>query len=129
MTSTRIPETWWLNSDQARSASVRGASGSSMGISSIDGERRVGIRGVNRPATSARVARSWVRSTAGGSEVSEAAAKSTVRPRPTSTSTKRRIVTWSASGPPSLRRIAREFSAPSTSSPASITTLVITIRP
>ena len=98
MASTRIPDTWWLNSDQARSASLRGASGSSSGISDSEGERSDGIRGVKRVATSASVARSRARSTAGGSDVSEAAAKSTVRPRPTSTSTKRRSASWSASG-------------------------------
>ena len=53
------------------------------------GELREGIRGVKRVATSASVARSRTTSTAGGSEVSDAAANSTVSPSPSSTSTKR----------------------------------------
>ena len=61
MVSTRIPETWWLYSDQARSASLRGASGSSTGISDdATASGATGIRGVKRVATSASVARSWV---------------------------------------------------------------------
>ena len=81
---------WWLYSDQARSASVRGASGSSNGSASCGGEASAGQRGANCPATSAGVARSATTSTAGGSEVSDAAANSTVTPTPSSTSTKRR---------------------------------------
>ena len=79
-----------MYSDHARSASVRGAFLSSTGSSSIGGEVKLGTRGVNRVATSPRVARSATTSIAGGNDVSDAAANSTVMPRPTSTSTKRR---------------------------------------
>ena len=130
MASTSMPEMWWLNSDHARSASLRGALGSSIGISASEGECRLGSRGVKRVATSASVARSDVRSTAGGSEVSDAAANSTVSPRPTSTSTKRRRMPWSAAADvPSIRRIARELNAPSVRRPPRITILVSTMSP
>src|SRR2546422_5270494 len=45
----------------------------------------VGHRGVSRATTSVSVARSATTSTAGGSEVSDAAMKRVVRPRPNST--------------------------------------------
>src|SRR5438046_1134474 len=88
--STNSPATLWLNSDHARSAAVRGASRSSTGISSIAGDESVGHRGVNRVPTSASVARSAATSTAGGSEVSDAATNRAVTPSPTSPSTNRR---------------------------------------
>ena len=90
MTSTKSPAQWWLNSDQARSASVRGALRSSTGISTIFGDVSTGHRGVKRTPTSASEARSATTSPAGGNDVSDAATNSTVAPRPNSTSTKRR---------------------------------------
>src|SRR2546425_8099469 len=75
MASTNSPATLWLNSDHARSAAVLGASRSSTGSSSIAGDESVGHRGVSRATTSVSVARSATTSTAGGSEVSDAAMK------------------------------------------------------
>ena len=127
--STKSPETWWLNSDHPRSASVRGAFLSSAGSASRGGDDSVGQRGVKRATTSAGVARSATTSMAGGSEVSDAAANSTVRPRPSSTSTKRRKRSGETASPAGSRRTAKKFSAPSARSSPSMTALVMTIRP
>ena len=53
MTSTKAPAVWWLYSDHARSASVRGANLSSIGMSASAGEAKLGRRGVRRATTSA----------------------------------------------------------------------------
>ena len=52
MASTKRPAKWWLYSDHARSASVRGACGSSIGISARRRRAERGQRGVKRVATS-----------------------------------------------------------------------------
>src|SRR5881628_51219 len=126
---TNSPATLWLNSDHARSAAVRGASRSSTGISVITGDESVGHRGVNRVPTSASVARSAATSTAGGSEVSDAATKRAVTPSPTSTSTNRRRRAGPTSDAAGSRRTARKFIPPRVRSPARIPTLVRTIMP
>src|SRR5206468_799260 len=129
MVSTNSPATLWLNSDHARSAAVRGASRSSTGSASIGGDESVGHLGVNRVTTSASVARSVTTSTAGGSEVSDAATNRVVRPRPSSTSTSRRSRAEPTSASGGSRRTATKFSAPRSRRAARIATLVSTIMP
>ena len=103
---------------------MRGALRSSTGRSSIGGEVSVGHCGVNRTATSATVARSVTTSAAGGSEVNDAATKSTVAPRPNSTSAKRRNRVRPAVDTSGRRRTMKKFAAPRPRSPASATTFV-----
>ena len=79
--------------------------------------------------TSASVARSVTTSTAGGSEVSDAAAKKTMRPSPSSTSTNRRRRTREAPAEAASLRTAKKFMAPRMESPPRITTLVSTMSP
>ena len=66
---------------------------------------------------------------AGGSDVSDAAANSTVRPRPSSTSTYRRRRTGAAASSGGRRRTTKKLTAPKTSSSPSIAAFVITMRP
>ena len=128
MASTKRPETWWLYSDHARSASVRGAFRTG-GIASSGGDVRRGQRGVNCVRTSAEVARSAsATSAAGGSEVSAAATKSTVTATPSSTSTVRRSPRGGGAPSP-RRRTAARLKAASASSPARTTTFVRTMTP
>src|SRR5438445_814891 len=129
MASTNSPATLWLNSDHARSAAVLGASRSSTGSSSIAGDESVGHRGVNRATSSVSVARSATTSTAGGSEVSDAATKRVVRPRPNSTSTSRRSRAEPISPAAGSRRTAKKFIAPRVRRAARIATLVSTMMP
>ena len=129
MPSTTRPATLWLNSDHARSASVRGAVGSPTGMSAMRGEASVGGFGVTRPSTSAKLARSVTTSTAGGSEVSEAATNRTVAPSPNSTSTNRRRRSGATSAASGSRRTAKKFSAPNRISPTRIAALLPTMRP
>jgi hypothetical protein len=129
MLSTKKPEIWWLYSDHARSASVRGARRSSTGKSSSGGDESRGILGVKTFATSPRVARSATTSTAGGSEVSEAAAKSTTMPTPNSTSTKRRRRGAGTLPAPFSLLTSKKFRAPRARSPARSAILVATMRP
>src|SRR2546427_3164270 len=129
MPSTKRPATWWLNSDHARSASVRGALRSSTGISVIFGDVSAGQRGANRTPTSASEARSATTSPAGGNEVKEAATNRTVAPRPNSTSTKRRRRGSDVSAPAGRRRTAKKFAAPRRTSPPRTTTFVRIMLP
>src|SRR5713101_1332418 len=88
-----------------------------------------GWRGVKTSPTSAGVARSATTSTAGGSEVREAAAKSTVIPSPSSTSMKRRRRTHDTSPPAGSLRTAKKLRAPRTSRSPRMAILVSTIIP
>ena len=129
MMKTISPATWWLYSLHCRSASFRGASRSDSGMSSRLDEVKDGTLGVNTWTTSASVARSLTTSTAGGSDVREAAAKSTVMPSPSSTSTKRRRRSSETSSADGSRRTTKKLSAPSTRMSARIVILVATIMP
>ena len=93
------------------------------------GDVNAGTRGVNRVATSPSVARSATTSIAGGSDVSEAAAKSTVIPSPSSTSTKRRSGGADTGRAAENRRTENKFAAPSARSPTRRTIFVRTMTP
>ena len=93
------------------------------------GDVKEGRRGVKTSPTSAGVARSATTSTAGGSEVREAAAKSTVIPSPSSTSMKRRRRTHDTSLAAGSRRTAKKLRAPRTSRSPRMAILVSTIIP
>src|SRR5438046_2277319 len=83
----------------------------------------LGIAGVIRSTSSENVTRSWVKSTAGGIDVIDAAAISTAKPMPISTSTKRR--TRARAVPPAaIRRTARKLAKPSSSNIPSRTLFV-----
>ena len=133
MASTKSPETLWLYSDQRLSWVVRGASlfvRSDAWASSVKvGVESVGHLGVKRNATSARVARSAIWSTAGGVEPSAAARKSTVTAPPTSTSTSRRRVSGGTSASRRRRRTAKKLSAPRPRRPRKSTPLVKVMAP
>ena len=127
---------WWLYSDHAYSSGCRVESVSSMGAAaarscSTGGETSRGSLGTKRAATSAGVARSVTTSTAGGSEVSEAAARRIVIPMPTSASMNGRSRAPATDRPRVRvqRRMRRKLSPPSRSTATSRATLVSTMTP
>ena len=73
---------------------------------------RRGHSGVLRSTISCQVTRSWVRSTAGGTEVSDAAAKKIATPMPISTSAKRRRRLTGVAGLARSRSTSRKFIPP-----------------
>src|SRR5438477_160159 len=131
MVTTKRPAQWWLYSDHARSTGLRSTwrpirGSAARRSSSIGGLVSRGAAGAKRAATSATVARSVVTSTAGGSEVNEAAAKRIVIPSPSSISTKLKS---RVPGACAARRTARMFSQASASAGTSSATLLSTITP
>ena len=127
---------WWLYSDHAYSSGCRVESVSSMGAAaarscSTGGDASRGSLGTKRAATSAGVARSATTSTAGGSDVSEAAARRMVIPIPTSASMNGRS-RGAGDGASALRvqrRMSRKLRPPSSSTAAISAILVSTITP
>ena len=120
-----------MYSDHARSTDLRSTcrpiSGSATrSSSSIGGLVSRGAAGAKRTATSPTLARSVVTSTAGGSEVSDAAAKRIVMPSPSSTSTKLKS---RAPGAADARRTARMFTYARARAGTSSATLLSTITP
>ena len=152
--ATSNPAQWWLYSDHSRSSRLRGGSmplpgtkartvgdscsarlsssrrACSAGIPSVacSGLVILGIAGVIRSTSSENVTRSWVKSTAGGIDVIDAAAISTAKPIPISTSTKRRT-RGRAVPPAATRRTARKLAKPSSSNIPSRTLFVKAIAP
>jgi len=88
-----------------------------------------GQTGALRWMISCQVTRSWVRSTAGGTEVSEAAAKKIEKPMPISTSAKRFMRATGALGFERSRSVTRKLPAPSASSMPNMVILAPTMTP
>jgi hypothetical protein len=89
----------------------------------------LGHSGVLRSTISCQLTRSCCRSTAGGTEVNDAAAKKMVMPMPISTSAKRRSRLMFVSGRARSRSTSRKFIPPRPSSISSMAILAQTITP
>src|SRR5215218_5103360 len=89
----------------------------------IGGVTKLGHLGVNLCVISDTDSRSAGRSTAGGWELREAAARITVKPIPSSASANRRSVTIRSSPAVAIRRTVRKFAAPRANSITNITVL------
>ena len=152
--STNRPDQWWLYSLHATSFAlrsgrspppgtnaaaavvrVRAASASSLACSagsasaSWSGDTRRGSAGVLRSTTSDHVTRSCTRSTAGGTEVRDAAAKNRLNPTPISTSANRRRRKTGVVGSRRSRSTTRKLPRPSSSRTTNITAFAPTITP
>jgi len=88
-----------------------------------------GHSGVLRATISCQITRSCCRSTTGGTEVNEAAAKKMVMPMPISTSAKRRRRVIFVPGRARSRSTSRKFMPPRPSSISSMAILAQTITP
>ena len=129
--NTIRPAQWWLYSDQAMSAgplvfgsalgtydartgklSLQKVSGVTGASSPEAGVFRAGQRGAIRCRTSLAFARSTIRSTAGGCDVRDTAARITVNPIPISTSANRRRHTNKVESPACSRLTILKFQPP-----------------
>ena len=96
---------------------------------SWSGDARRGTSTRLRSTISAQATRSCVRSTAGGTEVSDAAAKKMLNPMPISTSANRRIRSTGVAGSRRNRSTTRKLPSPSNSSAPNIAAFAVTITP
>ena len=117
-----------LRPSRAASASSLACSAGRVSVSR-SGEVSRGQTGQLRSTISWKLTRSFGRSTAGGTEVSEAAAKNRVKPTPISTSANRRSRLMPPLRCRRSRPISRKLPNPNPSSPANIAILALTITP